>query len=183
MIFKYDMIQTGWGKAEISCDACRVTFEPSYISDPYGDMIRAVCAIIPGLCPERQQQPSAQVRWNMAPLEIVIDLRYDEPDIGIGITQFDDTEPQTKKTIILNSRIQADALVGELVDSGRNMLRKYGFIGYRHNSVNFEFPMSAFLKLLNYGEGDTRLHARQDDCSPLFSSCIHTELNRLTDLN
>ena len=183
MIFKYDMLQTGWGKAEITWDSCTIVYEPSYISDPYGDMIRAVCSILPGLCPEYPQKSSSRVHWYMAPLEIVIDLEYREQNLLIAITQFDESGPQTKKTIILNETIDTRSFVGALVDSGRDMLMKYGFLGYRHNSVNFEFPMSAFLKLLNYHSGKSRLHARQSDSSPLFSSCIHTELSQLAGLN
>ncbi|MBN2508897.1 MAG: hypothetical protein JXB03_01430 [Spirochaetales bacterium] len=183
MTFKYDMLQTGWGRAEITSGTTAAVFEPSYVSDPYGDMIRAVCSIVPELTPAQEHHTQARVSWHMEPVETVIDLLYTAPDIRISITQFDSSESQIKKSIILNDCLSADEFIGELVDAGRRMLVKYGLIGYRRNAVNFEFPLSAFLKLCDYTRGGRTLMAVKNPSAGLFSSCIEGELARLADIH
>lgn len=81
--------------------------------------------------------------WSFAPLqqrEVEVEITYC-PDIYAGI--------HTKTELKLSSKIPLEQLTLNLFNEMKQILLRYGFIGYKRKWKHHDFPIALFLRLYN----------------------------------
>ena len=177
MNFTYDIIEAGWARAEFKTDSKVLSYEPNYINDPYGDLLRSMC----GFLREEKGQDApnhSEIKLNLMPLLVSVRLEYLGSELRITITEYDETERVVKKSTVFDETVDTCVFVEDLIECGREMLAKYGMAGYRANSINFEFPFSSFIALIRLSGGPAMQNACAEKPVPA-SGRIYDELGIL----
>lgn len=149
--FKIDSIKAGWLKARIMVENISLDFAVSYLSEPLSGFLEVLLELdahydgryyfADGLKPEFHlvwQGEPWQYTWLFEPQQdrkVAITIFYCEDCLG--------TEEQTKvKTVVT-----LDNLMREVSKEAESVLKTYGFLGYKTEWIQSDFPIGDLLRL------------------------------------
>jgi len=154
MIFEYILNGTGWADVKLKINGCECVFNPSYVSEPLGDLVESLLQMIPGFISEDELKTDVTFYWDEEPTIVRWNFIRQGSELKIKVTTYDDDLSNYK--VKLNELCNFNAFVSEVVRSLEKMLSKHGIVGYKETWSGHDFPISGYLKLKHYIDGNNK---------------------------
>lgn len=136
--FSYQLVGSGWAECTLIIGEQQATISASYLSDAFGDLLRAVIRLVEG-------QPEATASFAEEPGEYRWRLRRKEPDrLLIRILEFPRLwrdRPDEEGTPLLDAECRLRTFAGAVFSESQRLLENPGQEGYVSAWVNHEFPL------------------------------------------
>lgn len=183
MQFKYSLEGSGWAYGYIEVNSRRVDFNPSYLRDAFGDLVRGLVNLLNDeACVETflwDEEPRG-LKWKLALL--------DTNTMSLLITEYADTFriDQQKGVIVIDTNYNFLEFIKAIVKEAEQLLLTHGIVGYQASWDAHEFPLSSYLQLKYYLEQHTKLDIQtvpkdEDGSGGYSKSNIKLELQYLTE--
>lgn len=150
MKFNFDLLQVGLSLIEFETESKKISYMPGHITDVFGDLLRVLVSIIPVTEPQGFPETKSEFLLELEPAVVKIQFVNNDPFINIVIFEYDDSVSDSNKKNVFNEFVELKGFIAQVLESGKKILNKYGFIGYKENCIDHEFPVSSFLYLYSY---------------------------------
>jgi len=181
MIFEYILNGTGWADVKLKINDCECVFNPSYVSEPLGDLVESLLQMIPGFISEDELKTDVTFHWDEEPTIVRWNfIRQGSELLKIKVTTYDDDLPNGK--VELNELCNFNAFVIVVVSSLEKLLSKHGIVGYKETWYGCDFPISGYLKLKHYIDGNKKYPIKTLNGNKSKTSDLSNEISILTSL-
>ncbi len=154
MIIDYRLTGAGWAECVFTLHDKKYTFSPGYLTDALGEILEALLNVNPVYTQECYLEDGASARWDAEPQETEWNFKYlGEDQMEIALYHYEDE--RWNPEIDLKFQYSYDEFLKAWVDISEQLLLEYGIVGYKEMWVQYEFPLSNFLKLKYYLEHHT----------------------------
>ncbi|MDR3598074.1 hypothetical protein [Clostridium sp.] len=151
MKFSYELSGIGWAEANIEINGCNGYFSVSYLNDALKELLEAIMILLMECVPKDEVKKQSKFEWHAEPGGDVWNLTsIDNNQLHILIESYTDLYKKSDKKIILDEVCDTRDFIKCIIDEMDNIIKNYGFVGYRETWYNHDFPISAYLKLKNY---------------------------------
>ncbi|MBA9029458.1 hypothetical protein [Peribacillus huizhouensis] len=164
MKFQYNLNGSGWAEGFIEVNSQRCEFNPSYLTNALGDLLDSLVELLtyePN--PKKKIFNTVFFDWNEEPtgLEWVL-TRLEDEKVSLFIKSFDDIDLKKDEqgTVVINTICTLSELITEITKEVDNLLTKHGIVGYRETWEMHDFPLSSYLKLKHFLNGDTQFQVK-----------------------
>ena len=181
MKFEYILVSSGWADVKLKINDCECIFSPSYVSEPLGDLVDSLLEMIPGFIPEDELMTNVTFHWDEEPTIVRWNfIRQGSELLKIKVTSYEDDLPNGK--VELNELCNFNAFVNEVVKALEKMLSKHGIVGYKETWSGSDFPISGYLKLKHYIDGNKKYSIKTLNGDEGKTSDLSIEISTLTFL-
>lgn len=144
MQFKYELSGHGWAKGFIELHSQKCEFNPSYLTDAFGDLLQGLLDLING-------ENRTTFLWDEEPRGLQWTLiLHDNHTLSLTITEFMDTfvdlDEQEGK-VVVDTTCHFPDFIKMVINEADHLLKKYGIVGYRKSWIEHDFPLSNYLQL------------------------------------
>ncbi|TLD42075.1 MAG: hypothetical protein JETT_1643 [Candidatus Jettenia ecosi] len=159
--FTINSIEAGWLKARIMVEDTSLDFTVSYLSEPLSSFLEVLLELdahydrryylADGLKPEFHlvwQGEPWQYTWLFEPQQdrkVAITIFYCEDHLG---------SKNTEEHIKIKTVVTLDNLMREVSKEAESILKTYGFLGYKTEWIQSDFPIGDLLRLHSVLNGD-----------------------------
>jgi len=181
MLFEYKLEGVGWADVKIIINDCECVFSPSYVTEPLGDLVEDLVTMITGFIPEDELMTNVTFHWDEEPTIVRWNfIRQGSELFKIKVTTYEDDLPNGK--VVLNELCNFNAFVSEVVRTLENLLSKHGIVGYKETWSGRDFPISGYLKLKHYIDGNKKYPIKTINENAGKKSELSHEISTLTSL-
>lgn len=145
----YDLAEAGWASATFAVDGRIVSFEPSYLSDAFGDLVRGVATIAEARETDPPVLTQQRVEWFGEPLglDLLFEVQSDR-NVQMQLVEMpDEFHRNTGRKVLFDDQIDLEFLAHNLCEQAIQIRQKYGVEGYREKWVRHEFPSNDLMRL------------------------------------
>lgn len=149
--FKYELCGIGWADAYIEINGSEEYFSVSYITDALRQLLEGVMSLLPECTPVDELKNEIEFKWHAEPGGDVWNIKsisYNQ--LQVRIESYRDLYEKIPLRIEIDEVCNKMEFIRCVINEMDNIIKSYGFVGYRETWYNHDFPISAYLKLKNY---------------------------------
>ena len=148
MKFEYCLNGIGWATCIVEINGQKLEYTASYLSDCLSDFLRSLM-LLNSLCvPKDEVRRETECQWEGEPDGIVWSFELKEKNLlTIEATYYENAFIEDQTRTILKTECPYDEFIKTVIRELDALIKKHGLIGYREEWYDFDFPLTAFLKL------------------------------------
>lgn len=148
MEFKYSLSGTGWATCFIEVNSQKFEFTPSYLSDCLNDFLTALMHLNIHCVSIDELQKQTECEWDGEPDGIVWSFELQgECVLALNVVHYEDLYEKENPKLLVKTKYPYEDFLRIIINEVDSLIKKHGFLGYREECNEFDFPLSAFLKL------------------------------------
>jgi hypothetical protein len=149
--FTYELEGIGWASAYIEINNITNYFSVSYLTDALKALLEGIMSLLPECVSQDELKNHITFEWHAEPggsLWSITALNKDQ--LQITIESYEDLDNKLGRKITLDEKCNKIEFINCIIEEASNILKQYGFVGYRETWYEHDFPISSYLKLKNY---------------------------------
>ncbi|OAH59272.1 MULTISPECIES: hypothetical protein [Bacillaceae] len=148
MEFKYCLTGSGWATCFIEVNSQKFEFTASYLSDCLDDFLKALMYLNIHCVPKYELKKQTECEWDGEPEGIVWSFELKEKwMLSLKVMYYEDLDDKENQELLIKTEYPYDDFLRKVVIEVDSLIKRNGLVVYREKWNEFDFPLSAFLKL------------------------------------
>lgn len=151
MEFKYYLDGIGWATCIVEVNSQKIDFTASYLTNCLDDFLKSLMYLNSFCVFKDEVMKKTECEWEGEPDGIVWSFELKENHIlFIEAVYYEDLYNKDGSQTLIKTEYPYDNFLRIVLIELDALIKRHGIIGYREQWYDFDFPLSAFLKLKHY---------------------------------